>query len=390
MVLPAAPVLRAAVLRDRWGRTERTMTTTSGRARRGSDGSAIRRLLRRLDKHPVAGPVLRFTKQHWMVVIAVLSIVGLVIAVNPGKLWGVLQHVQIRPLVLMLPCVVAIYVVRAFGWHIALHRIGVKISAHRSVTVMLAGQAVVFIPAGDLARVKMVRETGASGHDAGEITGTIAFQELLYMTLMGFAVLPAIVQHPDIGGLVAIITVLQVCIFSVLLWERGYRFAVRMVEKIRFLRRFDKELRDIRPAFVHLFEPRAGIPIVILNALAVTLAFVLFLLALHAVGVTNIGFAKAAFIYALGHILAALTFLPGGVGAYEGILTAFMALQGVPPSQGAAAALLYRGFNDIFMAMIGLASGWWLRRHWPAGETAEREAAEQHGTGAKAAAHSKG
>lgn len=363
------------------------MPPTSGHGSRGR-ASAFRRLPARLLRNPVAGPLLRFLRRHWMVAIAVLSIVVLVLAVNPGKLWGVLEHVELRPLLLMLPCTVAIYVVRAFGWHIALHRIGVNISAHRSVVVMLAGQAMVFLPAGDLARVKMVRDTGASGHDAGEITGTIAFQELLYMTLMGFAVLPAIAQHPDIGGLVAIITALQVGIFVVLLWERGYKLAVRTVERIPLLRRFDKELRDIRPAFVHLFEPRAGIPIVLLNALAVTLAFVLFLLALRAVGVTNIGFAKAAFIYALGHILAALSFLPGGVGAYEGILTAFMALQGVPPSQGAAAALLYRGFNDIFMAFVGLGSGWWLRRNWPADETPQREAAKARR--GKAAAQSKG
>jgi uncharacterized protein (TIRG00374 family) len=308
-----------------------------------------------------------------MAVIAVLSIVGLVLGVNPGKLWGVLQHVQPLPLLLMLPCTLAIYIARAVGWHVALHRIGVHISLHRTITVMIAGQALIFLPAGDLARVKMVRETGSDGQNAGEITGTIAFQELLYMTLMGLAVLPAIAQHPDIGALVAVITLTQVGIFLVLIWERGYNFAVRIVERIRLLRRFDKELRDIRPAFVQLFDPRAGIPIVLWNALAVTFAFALFELALHAVGVSNISFAKAAFIYALGHILAALSFLPGGVGVYEGILTGFMALQGVPPSQGAAAALLYRGFNDIVMALFGLGAGAWLRRRWPAEETAARQ-----------------
>lgn len=192
------------------------------------------------------------------------------------------------------------------------------------------------------------------------------------MTLMGFAVVPAIIQHPDIGGLVAVITAAQLGIVVVLLWKRAYNRAVRTVERFRVLRRFDRDLRDIRPAFVRLFRPRAGIPIVLINAVAVTFAFVLFLLAVRAVGVTNIGFAKAAYIYALAHLLAALTFLPGGVGAYEGVLTGFMALNGVPPSQGAAAALLYRGFNDILMALFGLGAGWWLRRRWGDTDTKER------------------
>jgi uncharacterized protein (TIRG00374 family) len=309
-----------------------------------------------------------------MIVVAALSMVGLVLAVNPVKLWGVLEGVRPLPLLLMLPCTIAIYVVRALGWHIALRHIGVPISLHRSTTVMLAGQAVVFIPAGDLARVKMVRETGADGHDAGELTGTIAFQELLYMTLMGFAVIPAIAQHPDIGAIVAAVTLAQVAIFVILLWEPGYNWAVRTVERIRLLRRFDRELRDIRPAFVRMFQPRTAIPIVLVNALAVLLAFALFELALHAVGVNNVTYAQAAYIYALGHILAAVSMLPGGVGIYEGVLTAFMVLQGVPPSQGAAAALLYRGFNDIFMAVVGLGAGWWLRRRWPDRRSGEREA----------------
>ena len=318
---------------------------------------------------------LRFLRRHWLLSISVVSVVGLVLAVNPGKLARVLDHVQLRPLLLMVPCTVAIYLVRAFGWHVALRRTGVEISLYRTITVMFAGQAFIFLPAGDLARVKMVRDTGSSGHDAGEVTGTIAFQELLYMTLMGFAVLPAIAQHPDIGGLVAVITLTQLAIFAVLLWQPGYEWAVRMVERIRLLKRFDRELRDIRPAFVHLFSPRAGIPIVAWNAVAVAIAFLLFELSLHAVGVSNVGFAKAAFIYALAHILAAVSLLPGGVGVYEGVLTGFMALQGVPPAQGAAAALLYRGFNDVGMALLGLGAGWWLRRHWP--HAPDREAGDR-------------
>jgi glycosyltransferase 2 family protein len=343
------------------------MSRTSAASRRRTAAPARRRRL---------GPLLAFLRRHWLVVFGLVSLTGLVVAINPGKLGHVLAGVQLRPLLLMLPCAVAIYAVRAMGWRVALRETGVDISAHRAITVMIAGQTLIFLPAGDLARVKMVRETGSSGRDAGELTGTIAFQELLYMTLMGFAVLPAIAQHPDIGAIVAAITLVQVSIFVVLLWERGYNWAVRTVERIRVLRRFDRDLRDLRPAFAHLFSLRTGLRIVAWNALAVAIAFLLFLLALRAVGVTNVGYAKAAFIYALGHILAALSMLPAGVGVYEGVLTAFMALQGVPPSQGAAAALLYRGFNDVLMAVLGLGAAWWLHRHWPARGSASRSRAE--------------
>jgi glycosyltransferase 2 family protein len=309
-------------------------------------------------------------RRHWLAIFGLVSLAGLVVAIDPAKLGRVLEHVHLVPLLLMLPCTLAVYAVRALGWRVALQETGVRISVHRAITVMVAGQTLIFLPAGDLARVRMIRETGASGRDAGELTGTIAFQELLYMTLMGFAVVPAIASHPDVGAVVALVTLAQVGIFVVLLWKRGYDWAVRTVERIPLLRRFDRDLRGIRPAFAHLFSLRAGLPIVAWNALAVGLAFLLFELALHAVGVSNVGYAKAAFIYALGHILAAVSMLPGGVGVYEGVLTAFMALQGVPPSQGAAAALLYRGFNDVAMAALGLGAAWWLHRRWPSRSSA--------------------
>ena len=44
----------------------------------------------------------------------------------------------------------------------------------------------------------------------------------------------------------------------------------------------------------------------------------------------------------------------GRIWLIEGILTGFMALQGVSPSAGAAPAILYRGFNEVFMAGLGL------------------------------------
>ncbi|MGH7776966.1 MAG: lysylphosphatidylglycerol synthase transmembrane domain-containing protein [Candidatus Dormibacterales bacterium] len=297
--------------------------------------------------------------------ISVVSLLALVLVVNPVSLVGVFRRVRPVPLLLMFPVTVLIYVLRALGWGVTLRRIGIHISLWRTISVMFAGKTLVFLPVGDLGRVAYIEELGAEGHDAGEVTGTIAFQELLYMTIMGLAIVPAAVSHPDIGVLAVGLTVVQVSVFGVLLWGSAYEWALSTVERVRLLRRFHPQLKHVRPAFLHLFHPPTAAAVVVWNACAVVAAFFLFELALMAVGVHGITFVQAAFIYALGHILAALSFLPGGVGAYEGILTAFMALHGVPPSQGAAAALLYRAFNDILMAVVGLGAAG-LLRHWAA------------------------
>ena len=329
-----------------------------------------RRGRRWLDRHRGARAAAGFLREHWLPAISILSLMALVVAVNPVALAGVLSRVRPVPLLLMLPVTVAIYVVRALGWRVTLRRIGVRISLWRTVSVMFAGKTLVFLPVGDLGRVAYVEHLGAGGHDAGEVTGTIAFQELLYMTIMGLAIVPAAVSRPNIGVLAIGLTIVQIGVFAVLLSASAYRWALSTVERVRLLRRFHSELKHIRPAFLHLFHPPTAAAVVFWNGAAVAAAFFLFELSLQAVGVHGVTFVQAAFIYALGHILAALSFLPGGVGAYEGILTAFMAIQGVPPSEGAAAALLYRAFNDVLMAGIGLGAAAMLRRLEPAGSGA--------------------
>jgi uncharacterized membrane protein YbhN (UPF0104 family) len=134
------------------------------------------------------------------------------------------------------------------------------------------------------------------------------------------------------------------------------------------LRSYEEPLRHVRPAFLRLLKSRTAFTVLATNLIGLALAFLLFELALHAVGAERIGYAQAAFVYALAHVLGALSMLPGGLGIYEGAMTAFISLLGATPSEGAAAALLYRGFNDVLMAIVGLAAGAQLRRRQRARE----------------------
>lgn len=304
--------------------------------------------------HPLLGRGAGLLRRHWLIALSIVSLAAVIGVVNPVALAGVFGKVRPLPLLLMFPTTLVVYITRALGWRVTLRRIGMDISIWRAVAVMIAGKTLIFLPAGDLGRVAFVEKLGADAPEAGEVTGTIAFQELLYLTIMGLAILPDALTRRQIGVIAVGLTIVQVSVFMVLLWQPAYDWALRTVERVRPLRRFHPQLKQIRPAFLHLFHPPTAAAVVLWNAAGVASAFFLFELALHAVGVSHVDFVQAAFIYALGHILAALSFLPGGMGAYEGILTAFMALNGVPPSQGAAAALLYRGFNDVLMAGLGV------------------------------------
>jgi uncharacterized membrane protein YbhN (UPF0104 family) len=304
-------------------------------------------------RHRRLGAVARFLRKNVMELVAVGCIVGLVVAVNPASLGGVFRKTNISLLLLMLPVTVGTYLARSLGWWFTLRAVGVKVDLAHATAVELAGQTMVFMPTGDLARIALIKEVTGTRRTAGQLTATIAFGELLFMTMMGLGVLPRVASHPDIALLVVLMVLVHLAVLTVLVWEPGYNWAINLVEKVRALRRFDAQLRAIRPAFIELLHVRVVVPVVACNAVAVFLSYLLFYMALQAIGQTQVGFIAAAFVLALSFVISGISLIPGGVGPFEGLLTVLMIANGVPVAAGAAAGLLFRGFNDILMAGVG-------------------------------------
>ena len=289
--------------------------------------------------------------------IAALCILGLVIGVSPSKLVTALQKTDWRIAVLMIPVTIATYILRGTAWWFTLRKIGEHITLRRCLAVEFAGQVMIFLPMGDLARVAMARRAEKSPPGPGRVAGTIAFQELIYLTLVGLGVLPRAFSQPGIAILVVIMTIAHVAVFTILIWKTAYQWALRTVERIRILRRFDAQLRQLQPTFVELFRPATLIPVLLLNIVSVLLTYLLFYMAVVALGATQVTFVAAAFVLGLSYILAALSFLPGGLGVFEGLLTVLMIANGIPAALGAAAGLLYRAYNDVLMALLGAVAG---------------------------------
>ena len=304
-------------------------------------------------RHRVVGAVARTLRHYALEIIAVLCLLALVLAVNPTMLAGVFRRANVGLILLMLPVTIGTYLARSLAWWFTLRQVKVDVDIRHSIAVEFAGQTMVFMPTGDLARIALIKEVTGTRRSSGEITATIAFQELLFMTLMGLGVLPRVASHPDIALLVIVMVLVHLLILTVLIWEPAYAWAIRIVEKVKVLRRFDSQLRSIRPAFIELLHVRVVVPVLLCNAAAVFLSYLLFYMSLHAVGQTQVGFIAATFVLALSFVISGISLIPGGVGPFEGLLTVLMIANGVPVAAGAAAGLLFRGFNDILMAGFG-------------------------------------
>jgi len=295
---------------------------------------------------------LHLLRRFWAEALAVASLVALVVGVNPFQLGHVFGHIQWHIALLMVPVVLVLYVCRGAAWWFALRGIGEHISFVHTQLIELAGQVMIILPMGDLSRVAMARSAHKKG-GVGAITATVALQEILYMLLVSVGALPRLSQHPGIAMLMLATTITFSSVFVVLLWKPAYDRAIRLVEHVRFLKRFDTQLHEIRPAFVQLCHWRTLLPIIALQAIAALFSFLLFYLALLAIGVNHVSYIVAVFALGVSYTFGAVSFLPLGIGAFEGLLTVILLTLGIPAAQGAAAALLYRGYNDVLMAMIG-------------------------------------
>jgi len=304
-------------------------------------------------------------RRFWAEAFAVAGLVALVVGVNPLALGHVFSHIQWRFALLMIPVVLAIYLFRGAAWWLALRGIGEHIPFVHTQLIEVAGQVMIFLPMGDLTRVAMVRNTDHE-RGVGAITATVALQELTYMLLMSFGALPQIVQRPNVALLMLALMLGFLAVFGVLLWEPAYERAIKLVERIKVLRRFDTQIHQIRPAFVKLCRPRTLLPILAMQALAALLSFLLFYFCLLALGL-NVSYITAVFVLGVSYTFAAISFLPLGIGAFEGLLTVIMLTYGIPAAAGAAGALLYRGYNDVLMALIGGPALVYVRRQQRSG-----------------------
>jgi uncharacterized membrane protein YbhN (UPF0104 family) len=346
--------------------------------------AAGRRAFSYVWRHRRLRPALRWLRRHLPESIAVLSLVALVTVVHPSQLASVFGRMDWRVALLMVPVVLTSYLLRGFAWWVALRCVGVRLSMPRTLTVELAGQLMVTLPLGDLSRVAMARKL-AQGKGVGHLTGTIAFQELTFTMMLGLGILPRVATRPSIALLAVVMTLLHVAIFTVIVWKPAYHWSLRRVERIRVLRRFDRQMREVRPSVVELFDWRAFVPIMVCQAAAALLSFLLFYLGLRGLGI-HISYATSTFVLALSYVIAGMSLVPGGIGPFEAILTVLLVTSGVPAAAGAAAGLLYRGYNDVLMMLVGAPFAAWIRyHHEPERRQSSRQEAKRRTSGRAAA-----
>ncbi|HEY6470517.1 MAG TPA: lysylphosphatidylglycerol synthase transmembrane domain-containing protein [Candidatus Dormibacteraeota bacterium] len=294
-------------------------------------------------------------RAHWITLTGLAAVLALIIAVDPGKVAHDLTGADAGLLIWMLPVVLALYAMRGLSWSIVLRGVRQQVGLEQAIRVTFISQAFVFLPGGDLWRVPIVKTDDGAPTNAGIITATVVFDDLIYLFVLTLAMVPVVVRSPVLAIPLAIALVPQLVIFAILLSPGVYQWLASRVGRMRLFRRFQPELVLLGPTFRTLVRARVLLPVVAVDIVAVVLSIALFALGLAAVHGTGTDVPHIAYTYAASQVVTNLTVLPGALGAYEGMMTGAMALQGVSPAAAAGGALLYRVVNDVLMALLGLA-----------------------------------
>ena len=197
-------------------------------------------------------------RAHWITLAGLAAVIALIVAVNPGKVAHDLAGAAVGLLAWMLPVVLLLYVMRGVSWSIVLRGARQHVGLEQAIRVTFISQAFVFLPGGDLWRVPIVKTDGGGPTNAGIITATVVFDDLIYLFVLTFAMVPVVVRSPVLAIPLAIALVPQLIIFAILLSPSLYQWLARRVGRMRLFRRFHNELDLLGPTFRTMRRARSS------------------------------------------------------------------------------------------------------------------------------------
>ena len=290
----------------------------------------------------------------WLLIAAVIGIAALSMIGDVRNLGDRLAGFHWWALGAALALALGNYVLRFFRWQLYLRRQDVSVPAGSSAVVFGAGLSLSITPAklGELVKSYLLREM----HDvpaprtapivvAERVTDLIALLCLAVFGVAAYGVDPTLVIAA--GALIAIGLVL-------LAWPRPTRALIDLVTRPAKLRRLREPLHETLGHLASLCRPG---PLVLATLIAIPAwgcECVGFAIVCNAFPGAHVGVGLAMIIYAGTTIAGALSFLPGGLGVTEGVMTLALVRWKLDRATAVAATLLTRVATLWFAVVIGI------------------------------------
>jgi len=284
--------------------------------------------------------------------VGLAALVALVIVVNPRQLGTDAQRFSVIAVPFVVALSLSYYVLQGVRWHFLLRAVGVRLPMGDTVLLNVAGQAAGLLPLGELTRAVLVSE--ATGAEFGGVVATITVQELIYTLLIIAAAVPGAFEHRAWAGAVLAALLFTVSVFVMLTVRRVFAVVRAVVARIPLLQRLGDDIDELHRETVVLLRRPDTYTWSVLSAFGVLIAITLFWLVVHSIQPGLLSWPEAAFVYAVSHVAGAVSFIPGGLGAYEASIAGLLVASGASIQVGATVALLHRGADKGIATVAGL------------------------------------
>lgn len=242
------------------------------------------------------------------------------------------------------------YVLRFLRWQVYLAQLKARVPWRSSLAIYLAGFALTTTPgkAGELIRSLFLR-----GHGVRPVDSVAAFVSERLSDLVAIVLLASIgfSSHPEMRPLLYA----GMAVSAVVLLLVGSRRALDAVHRraqARGSRLLQRVAGTLQAAAV-CQRPRVMLPMTALSVLAWGLEATALHLLLGWLGMPQ-DWTFSFFVYAVGMLAGALSFLPGGLGGTEAAMVGLLLLAGHPQAQAVAAVVVIRITTLWFAVAIGL------------------------------------
>ena len=261
---------------------------------------------------------------------------------------------------ILFPLVVVLasgnYVVRMIRWHLYLKNVDVHISIKQSAAVFFSGLAMSVTPGkfGELLKAQYIKNINGTKR---RVTAPVIVAERI-TDLVGVLVLASFGVFQFKYGEVVFYLVLAIILGGVLMVSsrKLSLWLIGLLKPLPVIGPRVPKLEEAYESMAALLKLSSLLPASILSILAWGCESLGFYMVLNSFPGVSISLENALFIYAFAILVGAVTMLPGGLGATEGIMTGLLVLLHVPGAESVAATLITRLGTLWYAVALGLAA----------------------------------
>jgi len=291
-------------------------------------------------------------------IFACVLYIGLVLFSEPDKILAAFSKLSIQNWLLILCCSLTNYLLRFFRWHYYLSYLKHYVPSYQNLLYYMAGFALTLTPAkiGETIRSTYLAQHSVPYTQSFAMFFTERFLDLVIIALLSIFILQSqfASPHENVNNFI-IISIIVIVSFIPLLRQS---FVTQFLDYIQ-LRIHWPKFQALLQHFKHLISTARDFftlkPIVI-GFIFGTIAWIIQGLAFYFILTTlnvDINLQQSVGIYAISLLAGAISFVPGGIGTTEAVMTLLLSFLGVDSSTAIAAALISRLSTLWFAVSLG-------------------------------------